>query len=364
MNNYSQMPIVTVEPQFKVWDHQLNSNQTTNLFFLKNTGLLPRLLQFRDYYNSNNKKPVEIIDLDAENVSSNFDLKDRLDKLNKHAVVIARSRFLAPDSKLLEAVVEHYHTHSPNRLIIVHECAPHELYTTFDRASFLYVSPIVYRLPTDREHLITYAKDVVKLWKMKLTPIQIEACVDYCGNIAWLINEYIRIQAEYPDYDQNQITQQPSLQYRVKTTYDSLPPKYREYLQKSDTNPQTVKEMYNFGLLDADSKPIGQHLNDSITSSSRELLQTTANIIIYNNVDYSSYFSPGELRLTDLFNNNELAMTREDVANCLYQSSKTDYTDWALAQSISRLRNKLKKHSIPLLITPVRGVGYVAKRSN
>lgn len=363
MNNYSQMPIVTVEPQFKVWDHQLNSNQTTNLFFLKNTGLLPRLLQFRDYYNSKNKKSLEIIDLEAENISSNFDLKDRLDKLNKHAVVIARSRFLAPDSKLLEAVVEHYHTHSTNRLILVHECAPHELYTTFDRASFLYVSPIVYRLPTDRTHLVTYATDVVKLWKMKLTSSQIEVCVDYCGNIAWLINEYIRIQAEYPEYNHGQIIDQPSLKYRVKTTYDSLPSKYRESLQSSDTNPQVIKEMYNFGLLDTTNMPIGQHLKDSISTSSKESLQTTANKLIYNNIDYSSYFSPGELRITDLFNNSELAISREDVGNCLYQNDKIDYSDWALAQSISRLRNKLKKHSIPLLITPVRGVGYVAKRN-
>jgi hypothetical protein len=364
MNNYSQMPSASVEPQFGVWAHQLNSNQTTNLFFLKNTGLLPRLLQFRDYYNSKNKKPLELIDLDAENVSSNFDLKEMLAKLNTHAVVIARSRFLTPDSQILEAVVEHYHTHSSNRLILVHECAPHELYTTFDRASFLYVSPIVYRLPTDRNHLISYATDVVKLWKMKLTVRQIDACVNYCGNIAWLINEYIRIQAEYPDYNQAQIIEQPSLKYRVKTAYDSLPSKYRDALQKSDADPRIIKEMYNFGLIDATSTPIGQHLKDSISTSSKELLQTTTNKLIFNNVDYSSYFSSGELRLINLFNVSELAISREDVGNCLYQSDNADYSDWALAQSISRLRNKLNKHAIPLLITPVRGVGYVAKRNN
>lgn len=357
------MPMSAVEAQFKTWKRYLATHQTTNLFFLKNTGLLPRMFQFRDYFNSHNKTNVQIIDLDAENISTNYDFEERLKTVSTHMIILARSRFLQPESVRIEPILAQYHTRSPYRIILVHECAPHELYTTYNRASVLYVKPTLYKLPTDNVDLVVYVKGVLKLWNMQMSEQQIEACISYCGNIAWLINEYIRLQSEYPKYESLQITQSPTMQYRVKAIFDSLPTSFKEYWHHISTDPQVIKEIYDSGLVDSEGIPIGKHLIDSISRYDLELLQTTPSKIIFNQIDCSNNFSPGELRLIDLFNKTIDPISREIVGATLYNSKDIDYSDWALSQSISRLRTKLNKQKIPLHISPKRGIGYVSTRN-
>lgn len=363
MNNYSQMPLSAVESQFKTWSRHLITHQTTNLFFLKNTGLLPRLFQFRDYFNTQAKAKVQIIDLDAENISTTYDLQERLKSVKSHIIILAREKFLMPDSSRLEPTLEHFHTNSPYRMILVHECAPHELYTTFDRASVLYVKPTIYKLPTNLLDLRIYTQGVIKLWDMQLTDSQIEDCICYCGNIAWLINEYIRLQSEFPGHSLAQIIELPSLKYRVRATFESLPKAYKDHWNQLPIDAQIIKEMYDSGIIDSTGKPIGQYLVDSIKYQYNESIQTTPQKIIFNNIDQSSFFTPGELRLINLFIKNHQPVSRETVANTLYPSGDLNYSDWALSQSISRLRTKLNKHKIPLHITPVRGTGYVSNRT-
>lgn len=363
MNNYSQMPLSAVEPQFKAWGRQLVTHQTTNLFFLKNTGLLPRVFQFRDYFNSRNKAKVQIIDLDAENLTTSLDLANRLQKLkSQHTIILARDRFLHPDSIRLEPVIEHYHTSSPFQLILVHECAPHELYVTWSRSSILYVCPTLFQLPTNLEDIFIYTNSVIKLWDMQLTQQQVQDCVNYCGNSPWLINEYIRLQSEYPNYDSMQIIQLPSLKYRVKETYDSLPTRHKEFLSGSNLDPQIGKELHDSGILNSHGDPFGQNLKDSIQQSRSNSIQISDGHIYSNQVDLSNFFTPGEINLLASLINSPQPLARDAVANSLYQSNNPDYSDWALSQSISRLRTKLDRHHIPLQILPVRGVGYVAKR--
>ena len=124
-----------------------------------------------------------------------------------------------------------------------------------------------------------------------------------------------------------------------------------------------TSELHSFGVIDKDSNPVGAWLKESLNNLKQTLLVTTPNQVIYDSVDITLQFSPGECRLINLFNQSTEIVTREKVAELFYDSLSGDYSDWALSQVITRLRHKLQRLNIPLIIKPKRGKGYESVRN-
>jgi hypothetical protein len=69
-NNYSQLPISALELQFQAWSQVLEHHQSGNIFFLKNTRMLTRLVQFLEWYKSKNGAHLDMLDFDIELITS------------------------------------------------------------------------------------------------------------------------------------------------------------------------------------------------------------------------------------------------------------------------------------------------------
>lgn len=358
MNSYNQMPISYLKPQFDLWIKYLSTHQSANLFFLKNTGILPRLYQFRDYCRQKKIK-LTTLDLKYSGATDALTLEKQLGKLRSHTLVLASDLFTQPDSAKLATVLQNHYLTSPYSILIAHECAPFELDSNATlSASCLYVHQSPFTLAQDHTIMIEYANNILKLWKVKLTPVQIEQIIAYCGNQPWLINECIRLWVEKIDAPIETIIAHPNFTFRLKTLFNSLPPKYRDSLNIKSVNNEIFAELFAFGLIDSNRNSFGNWLKEALALYHQTRLSTSPTQLIYDSIDLSSHFSPGELRLIDLFNSSTSTISRELVANTFYNSEASDYSDWALSQVITRLRHKLQRLNIPLAIIPKRGKGY------
>ncbi len=357
------MPLEALYPQFDLWSHYLDSHQSGNLFFLKNTGILPRLLQFVDYYNKSHKSKLKVLDLEYSSATDAYTLEQELSRLNSPTIVITRTLFTRPDTiSQAHAIQQHYLT-SPHGLLIAHECAPHELYINSTQLpSSLCVHPTPYSLPINTTEIVKYTINTLKLWKIMINEYKLDIIIEYCGNQPWLINEFARLWDISPNATKEEIINHTNLKFRVKTLHENLPSAYRLALSAGKGSPEIKSELRSFGLLDSKNNPMGTWLADSIKTHQNTLLSTTPERLVFDQIDLSQYFSPGERRLTHLFTHSDKHITRELVAQTFYNSVESDYSDWALSQIITRLRTKLVKHNIPLNITTKRGVGYVATR--
>lgn len=363
MNSYNQMPISYLKPQFDLWIKYLSTHQSANLFFLKNTGILPRLYQFRDYCKQKKIK-LTTLDLKYSGATDALTLEKQLEKLRSHTLVLASDLFTQPDSARLATVLQNHYLASPYSILIAHECAPFELDSNATlSASCLYVHQSPFTLAQDHPTMIQYVSNILKLWKVKLTSTQIDQIIAYCGNQPWLINECIRLWVETPEAPIETIIAHPNFTFRLKTLFNSLPPKYRDSLSIKSGNNEIFAQLFAFGLIDSSRDYLGTWLQEALALYHQTRLSTSPTQLIYDSIDLSSHFSLGELRLIDLLNSSTSTISRELVANTFYDSQTSDYSDWALSQVITRLRHKLLRHHIPLEITTKRGVGYGISRS-
>lgn len=363
MNSYSQMPLRYLDSQFATWSRYLTSHQTCNIFFLKNTGIIPRILQFIDYHQSNEKVKPVVLDLEALNATDPHNLQSVLSVPNsKPTIIIVRDLFLLPGANRLEKVLEQYYVSAKSGMLIIHECAPHELYINYERASCLYVHPLLFRLPTEKSIIKDYIHSTCKLWKIALDPAIVDDILSYSGNIPWLLNESIRLCSENPKLKFSEISKLPSLSSRVMSFYSTLPSLYKAQIGSNSMVDQALKdELISFGLMQSDQL-IGTHFIDSIRNNKLEQLRTTPAKILLNSIDISAFFSSSEKRLINLLNTtSKTVLTRDEVANTFYNNEEP-YSDWALSQVITRLRTKLARHKIPLSITTKRGFGYGISR--
>lgn len=355
------MPIDYLEPQYSTWSRYLGSHQTCNIFFLKNTGIIPRILQFVDYFTSKEKVQPVVLDLEALNATDPHNLQSVLSKAGiKPTIIIARDLFLQPGASRLEKVLEQYYVSNASGILIIHECAPHELYTNYERASCLYVNPQLFKLPTEESIIADYIKSTCKLWQVALNPTIIDEIINYSGNIPWLLNESIRLCSENQKLKFSDIIKLPSLSSRVVSFYSTLPKLYK--IQLNSKMDQEIKdELVGFGLMHTDHL-VGAHFIESTRSDKQEKLKTSPTQILLNSIDISAFFSSSEKRLINLLNTtSKETITRDEVANTFYNSDDS-YSDWALSQVITRLRAKINKYEIPLTITTKRGIGYGISR--
>lgn len=363
MNSYSQMPLSYLTPQFRQWEKYLVSHQGANLFFLKNTGILPRLLQFRDYYQKSQKSKLAILDLKYAGATDPYTLESELKSLTGPVLIVAYDYFARPDSDRLALAIQSHYLSSPGGIIIAHECTPHELYQHHHTtASALCVHPLPFALPTEAQDIASYIYNITKLWSISLKPTHVDQVISYCGNQPWLINECIRLWVEDPDKSISEITSHKNFVFRLTTLFESMPKQFLQFMSGQTQSPEILSELHSFGILDSTGEPIGSWLSTSLAQYHQTLLTTTTEQTIFNSLDISLQFSPGERRLIHLFNHASYPVSREIAGEAFY-GADASYSDWALSQIISRLRHKLAKFNLPLKITAKRGAGYVVSRN-
>lgn len=350
-NNYSQLPLSALEPQFQAWSKVLTRHQSGNIFFLRNTGMLTRLTQYTDWYNSTHDLPIHVHDIDISMTSDPRGLAAALANIKSNVLLIVRDHFAHPDSNSLEMAIQQHYLSSPYSLLISHECAPHELHNQSNGQSVFLHNQFIYEAPSANKDLLQYINNICSLWGISLNNSQEENIIRYCGNQAWLTNEYIRTLIESPHFTHEEVITSPSLVFRTETLFQTLPTLYHNHFCKLPTPPNIAYEINKYNLM-------GTWLEDMVQKRNISLLNVSPTQVIYNQIDLSAYFSRGEKNVLSLAYIEPTIRSREEVAAAFYENDGLNYTDWALSQIISRLRTKLTKHGIPINITPKRGKGY------
>lgn len=352
------MPLAALEHDFTRWHQLLASNQSGNIFSLQKSGMLPRIIQFIEWRKATHHHDTFLLDLDLENLTDPYSLKNKLDQITGDVIIISRDHFLNQDSLSLEPILQRHYAEGSINFMLIHECAPHQLLSSNKHTALVYANHQIFTTTLDRQQLRLYVKNTCELWQIQApNDFVFNKMVDYCSNQPWLINEYLRLieDKNYPDL--KTIEQSPSLTHRANTILKSLPKKYLSLLSKQSEDKYTVQEMSTFGLIDSSLKPTGTWLTQALARLNSSRLVIDQEKIYLDNVDISLNFTSKEKRLFTFFLNPQTIISFEILGSTIY-AGVSDYSDWALSQTISRFRSKLLQYKLPLKIKTKRGRGY------
>ncbi|TXH01392.1 MAG: helix-turn-helix domain-containing protein [Candidatus Moraniibacteriota bacterium] len=357
-NNYTQMPLSALEQSFSRWHQLLECNQSGNIFSLQKSGMLPRIIQFIEWRKANYHRDTTLLDLDLENLTDPYSLKNKLDQIKGDVIIITRDHFLNHNALSLEPILQRHYAEGSINFLLIHECAPHQLLSFNNHTALLYANHQIFATTLDREQLRIYIKNTCDLWQIQSPDDHIfNQIVDYCSNQPWLINEYLRLIEDKAHTDLDTIEQSSSLTYRANTILKSLPSKYLTFLSNQKEDKSIAQEMSAFGLIDSSLKPTGTWLTQAIARHNSSRLVIDRGKIFLDNVDISLNFTSKEKRLFTFFLNPQAIVSFETLGLAIY-AGVSDYSDWALSQTISRFRSKLLQYNLPLKIKTKRGKGY------
>ena len=357
------MPLSALELQFSKWHKMLSSNQSGNIFALKKSGILPRLLQFAQWHKITHNEALTLLDLDTDSLTDPYTLNVKLDKCKGDVILLARDHFLSQDSLSLEPILQRHYAEGKLNIILVHECTPHQINLSSYHTALLYANHCIYSSPQSPIHLEEYMKNISKLWHLESPKAEmLSHILQFCGNQPWLINEYLRLMAEIPKNDMDLVEKSPSLTNRTLTLIESLPALYHSQLGGRTRNQDIIKEMQSFGLIDHTCQPNGKWLSKSLSTLNSSRMIIDQGKIYYNHIDLTPNFTAKEKLLINFFHPSPQIVSSETLGKTIYGNSSLDYSDWALAQAISRFRVKISQLNLPLKVTTKRGRGYAFSR--
>lgn len=352
------MPLTALEQSFSRWHQLLDGNQSGNIFSLQKSGMLPRIIQFIEWRKATQEHDTFLLDLDLENLTDPYSLKNKLDQIKGDAIIIARGHFLNQDSLALEPILQRHYAEGSINILLIHECVPHQLLTSNNHTALLYANHQIFATTLDRQQLRLYINNTCDLWQIQPpNDLVFNRIVDYCSNQPWLINEYLRLIEDKTHTSLDLIEQSPSLTYRANTLLKSLPTKYLSILLEQSVEKPIAQEMLSFGLIDSSLKPTGTWLTQALSRYNSTRLIIDQEKIYLDNVDISLNFTSKEKRLFAFFLNSQSIVSFETLGSAIY-AGVSDYSDWALSQTISRFRSKLLLYNLPLKIRTKRGRGY------
>ncbi len=362
-NNYSHLPLVSLEEQFRDWANLLLHNQTAHIYFLRNTGILHRTYQFRDFFMATYNQTPRLIDM-VSDIAAEPQSLDRALKSNltSPTILLAHKLFSGPDKLLLAQTLQADSLVRKNGLLIIHELAPSEVFSNQSLPSIMHHQIKLFRPISDEKSLTQYIKNVAKDWQITLLDNDTKTFVEYCQNQLWLVNELLRLRLTNPNTPASILLASPSVINKSEIIWESLPTLYKEYYLGLPLTPETTKmvehEIAQFQLPSHNQTNATPYLDQIIQKNKNSLLQITPTKIRYQSQDITHCFSKAERAVLTLLSEQAAPKSREQIGEIYWPSSGEAYSDWALDQLISRLRKKLSKHELPLSIQTLRGKGY------
>lgn len=364
-NNYSHLPLGSLLPQFNLWENLLLHRQACHLYFLPHTGMLYRIYQYRDYYNSHNKTLVKVLDMNTDLLSEPQSLLDALTKNgDSQIILLAHKHFSGPDRANLAQALQTASLTQKTGLLVAHESAPSEVLNT-SLPSIMHHQINVFTPISDKQSIHSYITNLASDWGVTLLPKDIETFTAYCHNQLWLINDLLRLRLDNPLTSATTLLNSPSLTQKTQIIWDDLPQPYQNYyLQISELTPTIENEIEKVGLPLLNQTINQPYLHKLISNIKSNLLQISPSRLIYLNNDFTSDFSKSERSILSLLHQKRQILDRESIAHIYWPSNYEEaYSDWALDKLMSRLRKKLAKYQLPIYIQTRRGKGYACNRN-
>jgi DNA-binding winged helix-turn-helix (wHTH) protein len=212
-------------------------------------------------------------------------------------------------------------------------------------------------------------------WNAKLTPIEEEGICVQSGGHLWIASEAVRQCADGNSWS----IDSEGMQFRLKSIYATLLSSERSVLEKklsgardyTDEERESMVHLKQLRVLDtkgACAIPLLVEYIRTIRSSIHQLqYDDVTQHITLNGVPIDNMLSRKERHLLRvLVQKINTVVSRDDVASAIWpHDTETHYSDWAIDQTIARLRKRLGELMIPsTTLRVIRGKGYMLARDH
>lgn len=377
----------TYEKLMKEWTAAINRNECISVLGLERSSQLSRLEEFmsntsflenhvRDY----KKCAFFVFDLETEFVKDEGGLNEWLRKHElkglKNIIFVLSSDLLIDQKCTLLPVFEkilrkgqslfifffHHNILSPKYLQIMGQ---HHIFfqniQIFPLFSF-----------HDRLLFISYLE---KVFTITIPKEEKERIAKLCGGSMWFIKEAVRQYSKNPI--PNQTYRHEAMNTKLRIFYEDFSPEEKNILQdislgKKPGSSESLNYLTALGLIEKKRNsylitiPIFNDYVHNLTRSNH-ILSLDKDNIIQNGMNITSFFSKRERELLIYFikNQNKL-ISRDQCAEIIWKNNSDGlYSDWALDQSIRRLRKKLLKLNLPKnILVSKRRKGYYLRQES
>lgn len=363
------LPKHTTDIRYESWLNIIKRQESANILFTPWSDKYYRVRQFIDMYLQRvlpqTQTAVVVAESFTTEASGEFEIAIRqlfADANNPRLVFLMDGDWIAQSAphlfariQLLTEVPE-----APIQFITIFESDISSLTGTYPQLKYeiLAKNKLYWPLYTKSEisHFLNYKS---RKFGIKLNKSQIEIIATACGGHIWLATCALRVLANtgLADLKANEFIQ------RLDLILNSFSDRQKLLLEKCsrDLNPDTnIPEneyLERVGIIDQANKLTIPALKNHILKKTSKTITVSQNNIFVNGINVSQLFTDKEIRALSLLIGSRELLSREEIATCFWPDE--EYSDWAMDQSISRLRQKLNKLGVPKEnLKAVKGKGF------
>lgn len=353
----------SLEKRFSSWLPPMQLREIGSIFFFPKSDRIWRLPQFLKYCQTKIKDEVKIIDAFAHCFE---DIEDMEIGRAKHLIINYAEIFLLPDRQLLLKQLLGVVRQNRFSLLFLFEMLPSQFNNILfvNKYREFYQHVIIYPL-YDFADTCSFCLYLSHKWKVQFSAQTLSRIFSYCGGHTWLVKEIVR-QMKIHELTLEQIVQTEPFLYKTQTVWKDMGKEAQQETALAaggvGKNPHIFKELqaFNFLTKEIESK-IPTCFQKLITQKAENNLYIEKGEIFFENKNISLLFSAAERRLLTAFlSQKEIIISKDQLANNYWEENwREKFSDWALDQTIYRLRRKLKKLTVLNAIKTVKNKGYV-----
>ena len=226
----------------------------------------------------------------------------------------------------------------------------------------LFQNMLVYPLYGKRD-VMTIIELLNKNWGLTMASGMKDEIYRQCGGSFWLLKEAVR---EYRDNGDWKTAQKVFIDRAIGLAeeFDVDEQLVIAHLPRSihnTTNQEVVERLKTLGWILEDKLTVFAITPFIVQNVENQYkIAVKDNELSWKGIALSQLLSPSEnLLLRLLFDHANNPVSRDEIGKLLWSIQQEDYSQWAIDQTIKRLRDRLEKLGLPAtLIRSVRGVGY------
>jgi len=389
MRNNLPDPITkkTFENMVAKWAKITKYHECGSIYFYAKAGFLRRyhqLLNSPDLYKKYfGKEKINLIDAEGLVLEEEEDwqtaLKNNFKKDSNIFFIIGMDKTLLEKNKRVLTFLEEKEAQNPNYsfLFFFNIDFSHPQFWNILRTKSVFIQNTIFHSlykDKDTKQFINYLQ---AKWNLKIKKDLKQEITKNCKANFWLIKQSIRFLRNNPKATANKIFSSEQMQWRLKLLWNNFLPSEKKVFKKLFRNKRITDKIethsLNFllktGWIKKNNKkykittPIFKNYIKQILPKNK--LSLTNNKKIYlNNVPIGKNFSKNEKKiLILLLKNRGKIVSREMIAKSLWGKNwSKHYSDWAIDQTISRLRKRLKFLGFSQQsIKTKRGKGFIYK---
>mgnify|MGYP001075224585 CR=1 FL=1 len=384
MNKKLPEPITkkTFEKMVSQWARVVKYNESASIYFYSKAGLLRRFHQllndkkiYQKYFEA---QKIKIIDVNAFVLEEEEDWQKALDIKNKSNIffILGMDQILLKKNKRALTFLEEKEAQNPNWsfLFFFNLDFSHPDFWSILKTKSVFIQNTIFLSLYKKEDDKQFIDFLEIKWDLSLSQKLKDEILKECGGNFWLVKQAMRFLRDNPEAEEEkEIFNHQQMKWRLemiwkkflkseKTVFKKIIKKQNKFNKKEL---HSLKFLKKTGWIRKNDREITIPLLKRFLNKKREkfsLKLGKRKRIFLNNVSVEKNFSNKEKAvLTLLLKNKDKVVDRERIADSLWSGIwEEKYSDWAIDQTISRLRKRLVFLGLSSgLIKTVRGKGFV-----